>query len=93
MCTTIRLTQLPFKDLYDWDGASEFVADYLNFKALEPAHEIVSDTLYLPVFLYRLFNRYGYMYSSHTKRYQICFAAKEVVIADHSSEKTEGKLF
>ena len=47
MCTTIRPTQLPYKELYDWDGAAEFVADYLNFVTLEPAHELVctSETL------------------------------------------------
>ena len=41
VCTTIRPTQLPYKELYDWDGAAEFVADYLNFVTLEPAHELV----------------------------------------------------
>uniref|UniRef100_X2A9M0 Uncharacterized protein n=2 Tax=Capitella teleta TaxID=283909 RepID=X2A9M0_CAPTE len=40
VCTTIRPTQLPYKELYDWDGAAEFVADYLNFTMLEPAHEL-----------------------------------------------------
>ena len=42
VCTTIRPTQLPFKELYNWEGAADFVADYLNFEALDPAHELVS---------------------------------------------------
>ena len=42
VCTTIRPTQLPYKELYNWDGASEFVADYLDFETLDPAYEVVS---------------------------------------------------
>ena len=42
MCTTIRPTQLPYKELYNWDGAAEFVADYLDFETLDPAYEVVS---------------------------------------------------
>jgi len=41
VCTTIRPTQLEYKELYDWDGAAEFVADYLNFETLEPSFELV----------------------------------------------------
>ncbi|KAK6999816.1 dynein regulatory complex subunit 7 [Biomphalaria glabrata] len=40
VCTTIRPSQLPFKELYNWDGAAEFVADYLNFETLEPPFEL-----------------------------------------------------
>ncbi|GFR82652.1 dynein regulatory complex subunit 7-like [Elysia marginata] len=40
VCTTIRPSQLPFKELYNWEGAAEFVADYLNFETLEPAFEL-----------------------------------------------------
>lgn len=46
VCTTIRPTQLPFKELYNWDGAAEFVADYLNFETLDPSYEIVSVCIY-----------------------------------------------
>ncbi len=42
MCTTIKPTQLPYQELYDWDGAAEFVADYLNFIALDPPYELVN---------------------------------------------------
>ena len=42
VCTTIRSTQLPYKELYNWDGAAEFVADYLDFQTLDPAFEVVS---------------------------------------------------
>ena len=44
ICTTIRPTQLEYRELYDWDGAAEFVADYLNFETLEPPYELVSST-------------------------------------------------
>ncbi|XP_067680734.1 dynein regulatory complex subunit 7-like [Haliotis asinina] len=40
VCTTIRPTQLPYKELYNWDGAAEFVADYLNFQTLDPPYEL-----------------------------------------------------
>lgn len=42
VCTTIRPTQLPFKELYNWDGAAEFVADYLDFEPLRPSYDLVS---------------------------------------------------
>ena len=45
VCTTIKPTQLPYQDLYDWDGAAEFVADYLNFVPLDPPYELVSNTV------------------------------------------------
>jgi len=41
VCTTIQPTELPFGELYDWYGAADFVADYLNFIPLEPPHELV----------------------------------------------------
>lgn len=40
VCTTIRPTQLEFKEFYSWEGCSEFVADYLNFETLEPPYEL-----------------------------------------------------
>ncbi|XP_053396904.1 dynein regulatory complex subunit 7-like isoform X1 [Mercenaria mercenaria] len=40
VCTTIRPTQLEYKELYNWDGAAEFVADYLNFETLDPPYEL-----------------------------------------------------
>lgn len=41
VCTTIRPTLLEFKELYNWDGAAEFVADYLNIEPLKPEYELV----------------------------------------------------
>jgi len=41
VCTTIQPTELPFGELYDWQGAADFVADYLNFIPLQPPHELV----------------------------------------------------
>ena len=43
VCTTIRPTQLEYRELYNWDGSAEFVADYLNFETLEPPYELVSN--------------------------------------------------
>ncbi|XP_055956877.1 dynein regulatory complex subunit 7 [Patella vulgata] len=40
VCTTINPTQLPYKELYDWDTAAEFVADYLDFETLDPPYEL-----------------------------------------------------
>ena len=42
VCTTIQPTELPFGELYDWQGAADFVADYLHFVPLQPPHELVS---------------------------------------------------
>ena len=42
VCTTVQPTELPYGELYDWQGAADFVADYLNFIPLEPPHELVS---------------------------------------------------
>ena len=47
VCTTIRTTQLPFKELYNWEGAAEFVADYLNFETLDPAYELVCNDAHI----------------------------------------------
>jgi len=41
VCTTIRPRELPYGELYDWNGAADFVADYLNFIPLQPPHELV----------------------------------------------------
>ncbi|KAK3093928.1 hypothetical protein FSP39_021907 [Pinctada imbricata] len=40
VCTTIRPTQLEYKELYNWEGAAEFVADYLNIEPLKPEYEL-----------------------------------------------------
>ena len=42
--TTIQPSELPYKELYEWQGAAEFVADYLQFVPLRPAHELVNVT-------------------------------------------------
>ena len=47
VCTTVRPTQLPYKELFNWDGAAEFVADYLNFVSLDPPHDLVSAVIVL----------------------------------------------
>ncbi|KAH3848100.1 hypothetical protein DPMN_090449 [Dreissena polymorpha] len=40
-----RRSDQPYKELYNWDGAAEFVADFLNFETLEPPFELVSITI------------------------------------------------
>ncbi|KAJ3219909.1 hypothetical protein HDU67_008438 [Dinochytrium kinnereticum] len=40
VCTTIRPTQLPFKELYDYRSCAKFVSDYLTYEVLEPPHEL-----------------------------------------------------
>ncbi|KAJ3176009.1 hypothetical protein HK101_010520 [Irineochytrium annulatum] len=40
VCTTIRPTQLPFKEIYDYRSCAKFVADYLTYEPLEPPHEL-----------------------------------------------------
>jgi len=40
ICTTIRPSLLPYKELYDYYGCAEFVADYLNFEPLNPAIDL-----------------------------------------------------
>ncbi|RKO85891.1 hypothetical protein BDK51DRAFT_18590, partial [Blyttiomyces helicus] len=42
VCTTIRPTQLPYKELNDYRGCGRFVADYVAYEALEPPHELPS---------------------------------------------------
>lgn len=42
VCTTIRPTLLPFHELYNFDGCSELVADYVTFDGLDPPIELVS---------------------------------------------------
>jgi hypothetical protein len=33
---------LKFSELFQWNLASDFIADHLNYELLEPAHELVS---------------------------------------------------
>ncbi|UJR09242.1 hypothetical protein I4U23_013488 [Adineta vaga] len=47
VCTTIRMTMLPYSDLTDWRLAAEFLADHLNYDLLNPSYEL-SRILYSP---------------------------------------------
>eukprot|EP00116_Pleurobrachia_bachei_P002476 sb/3462738/ len=40
VCTTLRPTLLPYKELYDWDGCAQFVSDYLTYTPLECPNEL-----------------------------------------------------
>ena len=42
MCTTLRPTLLPYKELYCWDGCAQFVSDYLSYEPLKVPNELVS---------------------------------------------------
>ncbi len=35
ICTTIRPTQLPYTDLYEWDRCAKFISDYLEYEELD----------------------------------------------------------
>lgn len=37
---------MPYKELYDWSGCAELVADYLNYEPLDPPYELVRDVLF-----------------------------------------------
>ena len=36
ICTTMRPTQLPFLELYDWAHSAEFIANFLEYEELNP---------------------------------------------------------
>ena len=40
VCTTIRPTLLPYKELYDWDECAKFVCDYLTYLPLQCPNEL-----------------------------------------------------
>jgi len=40
VCTTLRPTKLPFKELYNWDACSKFMANFLEFEELEPPDQL-----------------------------------------------------
>ncbi|KAK3749491.1 hypothetical protein QZH41_013464 [Actinostola sp. cb2023] len=42
ICTYVRPTLLPYKELYDYDGCAQFVSDYLTFGSLDPAIDLPS---------------------------------------------------
>ena len=43
ICTTIRPTLLPYKEIYDYDSCAQFVADYVTFQVLDPVIDLVSE--------------------------------------------------
>ncbi|KAI9224825.1 hypothetical protein BC828DRAFT_372431 [Blastocladiella britannica] len=42
VCTTIRPTQLGFKELYEYRTCARFVADYISYQPLDPPYEMPS---------------------------------------------------
>ncbi|KAJ3340561.1 hypothetical protein HDU93_006854 [Gonapodya sp. JEL0774] len=53
VCTTIRPTQLPFRQLYNYDTCARFTADYVSYIPLDPPHELPR-TLHSPTFTLHL---------------------------------------
>ena len=41
ICSTVRPTYLPYKELYNFDTCAAFVADYLSYKPLKVPNELV----------------------------------------------------
>lgn len=35
ICTSIRPTQLPYTELYEWDGCANFISNYLEYEELD----------------------------------------------------------
>ena len=46
---------LPFSNLFQWNVASDFIADHLNYDLLEPAHELVDSLFRKSSFEFLLF--------------------------------------
>ncbi len=42
ICTTLRPTKLPFKELYNWDACSRFLTNYLEYEELDPPDQLPS---------------------------------------------------
>ena len=40
ICTTLRPTQLPFQDVYEYDKCAAFVADFIHYEPLELANQL-----------------------------------------------------
>jgi hypothetical protein len=40
ICTTLRPTQLPYQDVYDYDQCAKFVANYIRYEPLELASQL-----------------------------------------------------
>ena len=39
ICTTLRPTQMPFLELYDWNRCASFIADFFEYEELDPPNE------------------------------------------------------
>lgn len=41
ICTYLRPTQLEYAELYEYHGCAKFVADYIDYRVLEPPYDLV----------------------------------------------------
>ncbi|KND01180.1 uncharacterized protein SPPG_04271 [Spizellomyces punctatus DAOM BR117] len=62
VCTTLRPTKLPYRELYDYRGCARFVAEFLSYKPLDPPHEL-PQTLPGPSYTLRLQQGNSFDYS------------------------------
>ena len=46
VCTTLRPTYLPYKELYNYDSCAAFVADYILYEPLKNSNELVRILLF-----------------------------------------------
>lgn len=42
ICTTLRPTKLPYKELYNWESCAKFIANFLEYEELSPPNELPS---------------------------------------------------
>ena len=40
ICTTLRPTKLPYKDLYNWDTCAKFITNFLEYEELDPPDQL-----------------------------------------------------
>eukprot|EP01137_Pigoraptor_chileana_P033672 Opistho-2@24921 len=93
VCTTLRPTLLPYKELYDYDGCASFVADYLVYEPLanptELPDKIVSPTSTLERHVGNCFDfslvLCSLLLGAGYDAYCVCgYAAREITLMDQS---------
>ncbi|KAI9017013.1 hypothetical protein BC832DRAFT_4135 [Gaertneriomyces semiglobifer] len=62
VCTSIRQSQLPYRELYDYRGCAKFLSEFLSYVPLEPPHEL-PQTIPGPAYTARLQQGNAFDYS------------------------------
>lgn len=96
ICSTLRATQLPYKELYNYDGCASFVADYLNYESLKVPNEL-PDKLHSSTSVLKEQKGNSFDYSvlltslllgGGYDAYCVCgYATREVALLDQSGKK------